>query len=1216
MKTFSKEIRRSITHSPSRFWAIFAIVALGAGFFAGLRAAAPDMRTTGDAYYDSSNMMDIRIVSTLGLTDGDVDAVKNTSGIQSVMPAHFADVISKIAGMEQTIRVHSIRSGGPNSADKGDINQPILDSGRWPQNAGECVVGSKRVNQSKVKIGDSIQVSAQDGSQKDQLKYDSFKIVGIVSSPYYISLNLGTTTIGNGELNYFIYVRDEDFNQSVYTELFATVNNAKQLNSFSDEYDDTVKLTVDSLKSLAKGREEIRYQDVYTDAKRELDKGKSEYNTKKADADKQLADAAKKLSDGEKTITDNEKKLADAEKQTADGEKALAKGEKDWAAGQKEYTSGLQSFTAGEKELNENQKKYDDSVKQLDDAQKKYDDSANDYYRQKISAEAEMDAAQKKIDSGWKQIDKNSAPLSSAKAELDSAKTQLDESKKSLDDLAQFISALLLYQHDPAQLAGFLTAAHITDVDANDADAVQAFIAQNQQQYDAGLAQYNAGLSQYNAGLAQYEAGHDKIEDAVDKLNSGQEKLDKSRVSAEKQFADAEKQLSDAFEQLTKAREDAQPQLDDAKKQLDNGRAELELNRKKLAQAKADLDSGKKELDANRIKLASARADITSGKEKLAQAKIDLAKGKSEYEKSKAEADQKLADAAKKLSDGETELNKLKKPEWYVLDRNTNVGFASFSSDADRMDSLSTVFPLIFFLVAALVALTTMTRMVEEERILIGTYKALGYSNTKIASKYIIYAALASVFGSIAGILVGFRVLPQVVWTAYGILYTAPALIMPLNLSYALTASFAAVFCTLSATYAACHSTLKESPANLMLPRAPKAGKRILLERMTLIWSHLSFTEKVTARNLFRYKKRLLMTVIGIAGCTALLVTGYGVKDSVSEIVSKQFDEVYKYNTTVGLKDNEVKPGLAELLNDKNNFKIWMKASSKTTDVTVEDKTMSASLYVPQNFDQLKSFINLRDRRTHRDIPFDDNSVVLTEKLSTQLGVGEGGSITVKNSSGQSVTLKVTGVTENYVYHYVYISPALYESKMGEAPVYNEIEAICNVTDGAQRKALTTKMMAQDGVGTFTYMDEMTSKYDNMIQSMNMIILVLIISAGLLAFIVLYNLTNINVTERQRELATIKVLGFYDGEVSAYIFRETTLLTIIGCALGLGLGILMHAFVVQTAEIDMMMFGRVIKPMSFIWSAAFTMFFGAAVDLVMYRKLKKIDMVESLKSVD
>ena len=532
------------------------------------------------------------------------------------------------------------------------------------------------------------------------------------------------------------------------------------------------------------------------------------------------------------------------------------------------------------------------------------------------------------------------------------------------------------------------------------------------------------------------------------------------------------------------------------------------------------------------------------------------------------------------------------------------------------MDSISTVFPLIFFLVAALVALTSMTRMVEEERIQIGTYKALGYSNAKIASKYLIYAAFASILGSITGIAVGFQVLPQVVWYAYGILYHAPSLVIPLNLGLALAAAFSSIACTMLATYAACRATLAESPANLMLPRAPKAGKRILLERVGPVWRRMSFIWKVTARNLFRYKKRFFMTVIGIAGCTSLLLTGYGVRDAVEEIVGKQFDEVYIYNTTFGLKTPEVKPGLAALLADSSKFSKSMKASNKTTDITANGKSFSAAIFVPEEPKLLKSMIHLNDRVSRADIPFGDNSVVITEKLANQLHVGVGSSITVKNSADHEVSFRVTGVTENYVYHYAYISPSLYESTMGEKPDYNEVDAICTVTEEAQKKELTQSVMSQEGVGTLTYTKEIISRYDSMIQSMNVIVLVLIISAGMLAFIVLYNLTNINVTERQRELATIKVLGFFDKEVSAYIFRETALLTIIGCIFGLGLGILLHAFVVQTAEVDMIMFGRVIKPLSYVWSAAFTLLFGVIVNLVMYRKLKRIDMEESLKSVD
>lgn len=1069
MKTFTKEIFRSITHSFSRFWAIFAIVALGAGFFAGLRSTGQDMRATADRYYDKSNFMDIRVVSTLGVTDEDVTAVSKIPGVQAVMPGHSADVISKIGGMERAFRVHAIPAGGPKNSDSA-MNRPELVSGRWPQSADECVVGARRTEQSLVKVGDTIAVSSQDGSQSDQLRYSSYKIVGVVSSSYYICFNLGSTEIGNGELNYFMYIPDGGFNQKVYTELFATVKGAAAANTFTAEYDKLVDPVVSALKTLAKDREQVRYEQVYGDAKKELDSGRAEYNENKAKADKELADAAQKIADGEKAIQQNESRLADAQKKVTAGKAALQKGETELAA--------------------------------------------------------------------------NRVSMESGAAKVAAAKQQLDSSR---------------------------------------------------QQWQQSAAEFDAQKTQTEEKLAQAERA----------IGTGYPGAPATRAEFEAMQAAAQQQLSAA-----------QAKLGTAKAQLDAGYAALAEQQKQLSAAQAQLDAGAKKLEASGKTLSASQSQIRSGEKELAKAKKDLADGKAEYDTNKAKADKELADAAKKLVDGEAELKKLEKPEWYVLGRDKNVGYASFRGDTNRMDSLSTVFPLIFFLVAALVALTSMTRMVEEERIQVGTYKALGYSNAKIASKYLIYAGLASVLGSAAGIAVGLQTLPRVVWSAYGILYHAPALVLPLNFGNSLTAALAAIFCTMAATYAACRATMKESPANLMLPRAPKAGKRILLERVGPVWRRMSFIWKVTARNLFRYKKRLLMTVVGIAGCTALLLTGYGVRDAVEEIVSKQFNEVYRYNATVGLKGGQVKPGLEAMLNNQSLFSAWMTDSSKTTDVTANGKTMSASLFVPEKADSLKTFISLNDRASRADIPFGADSVVVTEKLAKQLGIGAGSSIAVKNSGGREVSFRVTGVTENYVFHYVYISPSLYESVMGEAPEYNEVEAVSVVSDPEKRSGLSKNMMAQEGVGTFTFTTDITSRYDSMIQSMNMIVLVLIISAGMLAFIVLYNLTNINVTERQRELATIKVLGFYDKEVSAYIFRETALLTLIGCALGLGLGVLLNLFVVETAEVDMIMFGRIIKPLSYVWSAAFTLLFGVIVNLVMYRKLKRIDMVESLKSVD
>ena len=1127
-KSFTKEIWRSITHSASRFWAIFAIVALGAGFFAGLRATAPDMRATGDAYFDDSNMMDIHLISTMGFTEEDVQAIQETEGVQSVMASYTTDVLAKIDDNEQSFRIHALPSGGPDETDDSYMNRPVLTEGRWPENPGECVVDAGKMTVNQIPLGSTIKIEDKDGTLADNLKYDEFQIVGFVNSSYYISFQLGTTSMGNGTLNHYMFISEDDFNQEVYTDLFATVSSAKELMAYDQNYEDMVSPVVDRLESLSKERVVIRYDEVLSEAQAKLDDAKQEYSEKKQEADEKLSDAKKQLDDGEAEIQANETRLNQAEKD-------LEKGKKSLAAIQRIIEKNEKQFAAGDTSVNSTGG-LSVEEKQVQDAYNQYMEGVNTLARQKKAAEEAFRKAQQEIDQN--------------QAALDQLNTQIPQMKQVVDGLSVQIQTLkdqIAAETDPdklAQLQGQLTTLE-TEYQKQSGAYQQMLI--SQQQLTAGIP-------------------------------AAQAQLDQQKAESEKAFQKAEEQLK-------------------------TSKATLESTMAKtVADAEAEIKTGAQEL--------------ADGRRQIAKAKQELADGKAEYEKQKQEAEEKLNDAAKQITDGEETLKELEKPDWYVLDRNTNVGFASFDSDTERMESLSTVFPVIFFLVAALVALTSMTRMVDEERITIGTYKALGYSKAKIASKYIVYAGTASVLGSLVGIAIGFVGLPLVIWNSYTLMYTAPSIILQYNVKYALIGCLAAVGCTLGATLWALYSTLMESPANLMQPRAPKSGKRIFLERITPIWRRLGFIQKVTMRNLFRYKKRLAMTVIGIAGCTALLLTGYGIKDSISQIISKQYNEIYQYNTTIELKKPELSSGALRELQDSGQFSGYFEAERKSSDISANGSAISGYVYIPKNTRDLKEFINLQDRVSRQDIPFDSDSVVLTEKIAKNLGVGVGDTITLKNSKEQQVEFTVTGITENYVYHYVYISPELYEQKMGETPDFNEVNAVCKVEDEAARKELSQKLLDQDGISTVSFTEEISSKFDDMIQSLNNITIVLIVCAGMLAFIVLYNLTNINVMERQREIATIKVLGFFDKEVNAYIYRETALLTLIGCALGLGLGVILTQFVIQTVEVNMVMFGRTIEPMSFLWSILFTLVFSVIVNLVMNRKLKKIDMVESLKSVD
>ena len=821
-------------------------------------------------------------------------------------------------------------------------------------------------------------------------------------------------------------------------------------------------------------------------------------------------------------------------------------------------------------------------------------------------AKAELEEAQEDYDEAKRQADEE---LEEARQKLDDARIEIEENERKLEDAKSTIAR----NERKLNVAG-------AEIAQNESQLAAA-----QQQYDEGKAALQSGWDTYNASAAALATQQQQWQQASDEVAAGLAALDAAAAAAAGDpdaLTAIELQRQPLLAVQTQLAQQ-KLQLDAYQQQLDETKAQLEYQQQQLDASKATLDAGWAQLEDAKVQLRSGKAKLKEAKRQyedgaaqLKDAKVELANGQTEYDQAKADAETELADAQAKIDDGYAQLNDLEPPVWYVLDRDENVGYSSFEADTGRMNSLSSVFPVIFFLVAALVALTTMTRMVDEERLIIGTYKALGYSNLKIASKYLIYALLASVFGGILGVVIGFRVIPEVCWSSYRLMYTAPDLINQFNVPYAVLGCAAALFCTLTATASVCRSTLAAQPASLMLPRAPKAGKRIWLESVPFIWKRLSFTWKVTCRNLFRYKKRLIMTIVGIAGCTGLLLTGFGIKNSISNILNYQYDNIDRYDTVIGLSDDEVTPPVKGILED--HFSSWLMIALHTADIYTADgsESMSGYVYIPEEAANLKDFIALQERVSGDDIPFGSGSVVLTEKLAKTLGVGVGDQVALKNSDEKRVAFTVTGVTENYVFHYVYIDPALYRERMGEEPKFNALAANCTSADETDRHNISDALLGSGGVDTVSFTEDIRERFNSMITTLNSIVLVLIFSAGALAFVVLYNLTNINVTERRREIATIKVLGFYDREVSAYIYRETSILTIIGCALGLVFGVFMHGFVIQTVEVNNVMFGRDIAPLSFVWSALLTLGFSVVVDLVMYRKLKKISMTDNLKSVD
>ena len=1035
-KDFYMEIRRSM----GRFLSIFFIVAIGCAFFSGIRASEPDMRYSGDAYFDRKNMMDIEVISTLGLTEDDLDAIRNVDGVSAAEGGYSSDMLFTEGDNKVVVHVMSLLPS---------MNQVQLEEGELPEADDECALDVDYLKESSLEIGDKITlISGTDDDVTDTLKNDTYTITGAVSSPEYISFQRGSTTIGNGTVTTFIAVPEESFALDVYTEIYVQADGAKDLTAFTDAYDSRVDETEDQLEAIREDREKARYDEIMDEAQTELD-----------DARAELADAEKELEDGR---AEAEKELADARKELEDG--------------QAEVDSGRQELADARAQLESSRQQLTDSQAQIDQGQKELNDN--------------IDAMNAQID------------------ELNAAKQQYNDLAASGAD-------------DPVTIATL-----------------------------------NAMYEEIQSGEAALAQAKAQIESVKSELASGQQ------------------QINDGWQQIA-----------DGEQEIADGEAELE----------------------------NAQQEIDDGWEEYYE-------GEKEAQEEIADGEQKIADAKEELADAEAELADLEEPEWFIYDRSNLPDYTGYGENADRMRAIGQVFPAIFFLVAALISLTTMTRMVEEQRTQIGTFKALGYERHSIAGKYLGYALLATVSGSVLGILFGEKVFPYIIITAYGIMYQhMHEIMLPYNIQYGLGAAAAALASTLLATLLACYKELREQAAELMRPPAPKQGQRVLLERVRFIWKRLNFSWKASVRNLVRYKKRLFMTVFGIGGCMALMLVGFGLKDSIFAIVDIQYGEIQLYDGNIILEDDitdeEKETLIAELEKDEL---MTGAAEGLLTQVSVGagEEWHDVYLDVPRDVDRFPEFVTLQDRMTDAVYTLDDSGAILTEKMATELDVEPGDTITIRDDDLGDLEVKVQAVCENYMGHYLYMTPGYYEEVYGSAPDYNCIfyKTADRITEEAER--IGEEALAVPGALSVSYTTDLKEQVDNMLGALDSVIAVLIISAGMLAFVVLYNLNNISITERQRELATLKVLGFYNNEVTMYVYRENILLTFLGALFGIVLGKILHRFIIVTVEIESVMFGRNIDLSSFVYAFLLTLLFSLLVNGAMYFKLKKIDMVESLKSVE
>ena len=1217
VKDFLREIKKSL----NRYLSIFFISALGVAFFAGVRSTEPDMRLTVDTYLDDAHFMDVRVISTLGLTDEDIKALNDIEGVSGVQGAYEKDLITETQDEQMVIHVMSIAEG---------MNEAYIIEGRLPQNAGECLADAALRNIYGFKTGDALTFKAADGAKlSDILSNDTYTITGFAMSPFYLTFQRGSTTIGNGSVSAFVMLDSSEFTQDYYNQIYVTSDDLKELNCYSDEYEDIEEKIKDRIDEISSERCQARFDYFYNDAKDTLLDGEKEYEKASKEADEKLLEAANEIESADAEIADGYDKLEDGRKELADKEEELKSGEnelsdaKNMLAGKEnELASNEQRLSAAEKELEASyekltsgQKEYDAGVKAFEAAKAEYESGEAEY---NANSEA-LKTAKAKLDAGLAVINEKSETLKTAKAELDAGLNTINEKSRELNAAKRTldVSAAMLE-------AGW----RLYNIGLGSYE----WLSQAQAEYDAGLKQYEEGAAaleeakaKYDEGLKQYEAGAAALEEAKAEYDEGLKQYENGAAAldeAKGRLDEAKKQI-DENEALLKASEN---ELISGWQQYYAARSELEGADGVLKDARAELDNaakqisdGEKELADGKVQLEDARQQIADGEKELKSGEAELENARAEYEKGVNDADNELKSARQELDEGWQEINKLEMPKWYILDRNTVQTYVEYGTDAERMGAIGRVFPVIFFLVAALVCLTTMTRMVEDERIQIGTYKALGYSTLAVSLKYIFYALSASVGGSILGALAGGRLFPNAIMRAYAMLYNNnPYMCTPLNLKFSVMAAVAAVFCTTAAAVAACYKALGSQAAQLMRPTAPKQGKKILLERIPFVWKRFNFSQKSTLRNLFRYKKRLFMTIFGIGACTALLVVGFGLRDAISAIVGNQFERVWLYEGTVTIDAKADEGELDKLdlvVSESPYIENSMRAYVNEMEAEYNNAVKSIYLFVPESMERFEDFVSLHDRISKEGYVLGDNEVIISEKLSKLLGLAVGDVFRLKESDTSYYDVKVGAVAESYVYHYVYMSPSLYENVFGEKPEYGQM--LLNMTpDNEEQRLAAEKLLECKAVTSVGIVADTLNTMNKMMSSLDAVVWVLIISAGLLAFVVLYNLNNINITERIRELATIKVLGFYDHEVAGYVYRENVFLTLIGIAAGLIMGKYLQAFVVQTAEIDIIMFGRDISAASYALSILVTIVFAVIVNAVMYFRLKKIDMIESLKSVE
>ena len=1074
-KALLKDSIKEIKNNFKRFISLLLMAFLGVGFFAGIRATSPDMVDSVDTYYKNQMMYDIQVMSTLGLTQGDIDNIKQIDGVDIVEGTYEADGKLEIDNKEIITKVLCVD----------ELNKPLLVEGNLPQNANECVVEESFLTRNNKKIGDTITVDIEnsqndDGDEIEYLYNKELKIVGTVKSPLYISNERGNSTIGDGRIDYYMYISKDNIQaKDTFTNIYITLKDITKYQTASSKYEDKVNKVKDRIEEIKEERENARHDELVEKATIKVNDAQAEFDKQKQEADQKIADAQKQIDDGKVEIENSQKEI-----------------------------------TANEQKAN-----------------------------------TEFANAEKQIASAKKEIETNEKTLEAKEQEANTQISQLETQKQGL---------------------------------IGQRDTLNSQLANLQNTYNQIVSQLqNPGLS---------EETRKKLESQKQTLETQIQTLNNTIGTINSGITQIENGINQANTQITQA-----------KQELQNAKNQISSQEKRLNQERTN-----------------TKAQLENAKKQIEQATIDLQQGQQELDAQKQEAEQQLKDAESKLIDAKEKIAEIESPEWYILDRYANTGYSSFAQDKESVKNIGRVFPIVFFLVAVLISLTSMTRMIEEQRTQIGTLKALGYNKLQIMTKYLLYSSLASILGGIIGMNVGFYLIPTLIWRMYEVVYQIPEFILGYNWEYGGAGLIIISACIIGATIYSSIKELKQQPAILMRPKAPKIGKRVLLERINFIWKRLSFSQKVTIRNIFRYKKRFMMTIIGILGCTSLILAGFGLKDSIGSLMPNQYGKIFKYDFQINLKEGLEETKKQEYINEllqKQEIEEAIETYTTTSTAIGNTNEEDVQIIIPKNQNELEKTISLIDINTEQKIELQKGQICITDKLAQLLGVKQGDTITLRNNDEEE-QIVISNIAENYVYHYAYMTRETYEELYQTTYETNSILTNNAKITEEQEENLATEIMNQNEVASLTRNSSAEEMMETTMESLNYVVVVLIVSAGLLAFAVLYNLSNVNISERIRELATIKVLGFYDKEVYTYVTRETILLTIIGIVFGLIAGYFLNYFIIGTCEIDILRFSKIVHPISYLYAILITVLFTIIVNIFTYFALKKINMIESLKSIE